>query len=159
MADDIIQIKPCKKVDTKHTDGKPNGWLLELQSDRDGFTDHLKGSFYLTVLAPGVVKGYHIHAVAEYHVTCVKGRVRSTVYKSRTERQEVEHGEGSFQTIKYAPGCAHLISNIGEGEAYVIIYRYPAWSPDLPEQLDIAPEEIATEAAWEKIQNFVSQFR
>ena len=158
MAEDIISIKPCKKVDTKHTDGVPNGWLLELQSDRDGFTKNLKGSFYLTVLAPGVVKGYHIHAVAEYHVTCLKGRVRSTVYRSIDEKQEIEMGEGDFKTIKYPPGCAHLISNIGEGEAYVIIYRYPAWSPDLPEQLDVAPEDIEKPETWEKIQNFVSQF-
>src|SRR3989344_5034170 len=94
----IISIKPCKKVDTKHTDGKPNGWLLELQSDRDGFTKNLKGSFYLTVLAPGVVKGYHIHAVANYHVTCLKGKVRSTVYRNISEKQEIEYGDGDFKT-------------------------------------------------------------
>lgn len=159
MENDFIKIKPCKKVDTKHTDGTPNGWLLELQSDRDGFTNELKGGFYMTVLAPGVVKGYHIHAVAHYHVTCLKGRVRSTVYRSRTEKQEVEMGDGDFKTIKYPPGCAHLITNIGEGEAYVLIYRYPSWSPDLPEQLDIAPEDIDTEATWQNIQQFVSRFR
>src|SRR3989338_10825541 len=138
----IITIKPCKKVDTKHTDGVPNGWLLELQSDRDGFTDNIKGGFYLTVLDPGSVKGYHIHAVAEYHVTCMKGSVRSTVYRSRNEHETVTMGDGDFKTIKYPPGCAHLIENIGDGPAYVLIYRYPSWSPDVPEQLDIPPEEI-----------------
>ena len=155
----IIQTKPCKKIATKHTDGTSNGWILELQSDKDGFTDKLVGSLYLTVCDPGVVKGYHIHALATYHVTCIKGKIRSTVYRSRTEKEVVEYGDRDFKTIKYAPGYAHLIKNIGDEPAYVLIYRYPAWSPDLPEQLDIAPEEIEKEETWEKIQKFVSQFR
>ena len=159
MAEDIIHIKPCKRVDTFHTDGTPNGWLLEVQSDRDGFTKELMGSFYLTVTKPGSAKGYHIHAVAHYHVTCLKGTVRSTVYKDRTHKEMVEMGDGDFKTIKYAPGCAHLIENIGTEPAYVLIYRYPAWNPELKEQLDIAPEDIETPATWKKIQKFVSQFR
>ena len=164
MENNILQIKPCKKVVTKHLDGKPNGWLLELQSDRDGFTEELKGQFYLTVIAPGAVKGYHIHRLATYHVTCLQGKVRSTVYKDRTHRQAVEMGDSprgeasdDFKTIKYPPGGAHLIENIGDCEARVLIYRYPSWDPNVVEQLDIAPEEIETEQAWQKIEAFVSQ--
>jgi dTDP-4-dehydrorhamnose 3,5-epimerase-like enzyme len=159
MENDIITIKPCKKVATKHTDGTSNGWLLEVQSDRDGFTEELKGQFYLTVADPGSVKGYHIHAVATYHVTCLKGRIRSTVYKDKNSKQAVEMGDGDFKTIKYAPGGAHLIENIGNEPAYILIYRYPSWSLDLPEQLDVPPEEIETDAAWEKIDAFVKQWQ
>lgn len=159
MEQDIITIKPCKKIITKHLDGVPNGWLLEVLSDRDGFAEDLKGQVYLTVVEPGVLKGYHVHAVARYHVTCLSGRIRSTVYRSRTEKQEVEYGEGDFKTIKYPPGCAHLIENIGADPAHVLIYRYPAWSLDLPEQLDIPPEEIEIPETWIKIENFVKQFK
>ncbi|OGN30027.1 MAG: hypothetical protein A3A33_01740 [Candidatus Yanofskybacteria bacterium RIFCSPLOWO2_01_FULL_49_25] len=165
MDEKIIKIKPCKKVDTFHTDKTSNGWLLEIQSENDGFADALKGQFYLSVLAPGVVKGYHIHAVAHYHVTCIRGRIRSTVYRDRTHKETIEMGDlprgetdGDFKTIKYDPGYAHLLTNIGEGEAYVIIYRYPAWSLELKEQLDISPEEIETEEAWKKIDAFVRSF-
>lgn len=159
MENDIIQIKPCKKVATKHTDGTSNGWLLELQGDQDGFTEKLVGQFYITVADPGAVKGYHIHALATYHVTCLKGRVRSTVYRDRHSKQSVEMGDGDFKTIKYPPGGAHLIENIGDEPAYVLIYRYPSWSPDVAEQLDIAPEEIETEAAWNRIDAFVQQWK
>ncbi|MEK7615712.1 MAG: hypothetical protein AAB420_00720 [Patescibacteria group bacterium] len=131
---------------------------MEVQSDRDGFTDKIIGNIYLTVLHPKSVKGYHIHAVASYHVTCLKGTVRSTVYRSRTEKETIEYGDNNFITIKYPPGCAHLIENLGDEPAYVIIYRYPAWSRDLPEQLDVPPEEIETEATWENIQQFISRF-
>lgn len=159
MEENFVKIKPCKKIITKRLDGIPNGWVLELQSDRDGFTEKLDGSFYLTVINPGAVKGYHIHAVAVYHVTCIKGKVRSTVYKNRREKQEVEMGDNNFKTIKYPPGCAHLIENMLEKPSYVLIYRYPSWSPDLKEQLDISPEEIETEATWKKIDEFVKQFK
>lgn len=159
MEKNIITIKPCKKVATKHVDGTPNGWLLEVQSDRDGFTDKLVGSVYLTVIDPGAAKGYHVHAVATYHVTCLKGSARSIVYRTRTEKESVEMGENSFKTIKYPPGCAHLIENIGSEPAYVLIYRYPAWSPELKEQFDVAPEVIEKETTWHDIQKFVSQFR
>ena len=145
MAENFIKIKPCKKVVTKHTDSSINGWLLEVQSDRDGFTEKLQGSMYLTVINPNAVKGYHIHAVATYHVTCIKGRVRSTVYRNRTEKESVEMGDDDFKTIKYSPGYAHLIENIGSEPAYVLIYRYPAWRIDLPEQLDISPDDIESD--------------
>ena len=155
----IINIKPCKKVVTKHIDGTLNGWLLEVQSDRDGVTKNLVGNIYLTVVDSGAVKGYHIHALASYHVTCLKGTVRSTVYTDRTHKETVKMGDDDFKTLIYPPGCAHLIENIDEGPAYVLIYRYPAWNPEVHEQFDIAPEEIDTEEAWEKIKNFISQFR
>lgn len=158
MEKNFVQVKPCKQITTKHTNGSPNGWLLEVQSDRDGFTEQLVGSLYLSVVVPGTVKGYHIHAVAMYHITCIKGRIRSTVYRSRTEKEVVEYGDGDFKTIKYLPGCAHLIENIGDGPAYVLIYRYPSWSSGLPEQLDIPPEEIETDAAWSRITAFVRSF-
>lgn len=159
MEQPIISIKPCKKVTTKHLDGTPNGWLLEIQSDHDGFTENLVGSMYISVIEPGAVKGYHIHAVATYHITCLKGRMRSTVYRDRTHYERVEMGNDDFKTIKYPPGCAHLIENIGAEPVYALIYRYPAWSPDLPEQLDIPPERIETPEAWEEIEAFVKKTR
>src|SRR3989344_5265220 len=154
MEKDFIKIKPCKKVATKHTDGSANGWLLEIGGDRDGFTEGIIGQAYVTVVDPGVVKGYHIHALAKYHVTCFKGKIRSTVYKSRTEKQSVEMGDGDYKTIKYPAGCAHLIENIGTEPAYILIYRDVAWSPDIHEQLDIEPERIDTAEAWQEIDEF-----
>src|SRR3989338_5558272 len=151
MKKNIITIKTCKEVATKHVDGSPNGWLLELQSDKDGFTENLRGSFYLTVCDNGAVKGYHIHALATYHVTCLKGKVRSTVYKSMAEKEVITMGDGDFKTIKYPPGCAHLIENIGTEPAYVFIYRYPSWDSKVKEQLDVAPEDIEKKETWEKI--------
>jgi len=159
MEEDFVKIKPCKKVDTLSTEKKPNGWLIEIVSDKDGFTKNLKGQLYMTTINPGVEKGYHIHAVARYYITCIKGRIKSIIYKDRFMKQIIELGDGDFKTYELIPGTAHLMANIGNEQAYILCYRFPSWSADLKEQLDIEPREIETEETWKKINEFVKSFK
>ena len=159
MEKDPIKKKKCKKIITKDLLGKAeNGWLLEVVSDQDGFTDHLRGQIYLSVLGPFKKKGYHIHAGADYFVTCIKGNISSRVYTSKDDYTEFESGVDGFLTYRLPKGSAHFMENRENEEAYVLIYRYPAWSPDFQEQLDIEPEDIETDAAWTKIESFIKQF-
>lgn len=161
MEKDFIKIKPCKKVPTLTIDKKKeNGWLLEIVSDRDGFTKNLKGQLYMTVLNPGVEKGYHIHAGAQYFVTCIKGNITSTVYINKSKKQIIKSGESDFKTYALPLGSAHLLSNkFGKKDAWVLCYRFPAWSLDFPEQLDINPKDIETGKAWKEINYFVKKFK
>ena len=48
----------------------PNGWLLEVKLDRDGYGKTAR-TVYRGVMAASS-RRYHIHAVATYHVTCIK---------------------------------------------------------------------------------------
>src|SRR3989344_5978442 len=159
--ENFVKIKPCKKVPTLTVDKKKtNGWLLELISDRDGFTKNMRGQVYMTVLAPGIEKGYHIHAGAQYFITCIRGNITSTIYKNRFTKQTIKSGEGDFKTYELPLGSAHFMSNKkGKKDAWVLCYRYPAWSPDFEEQLDILPKEIETEKAWREITSFVESFK
>lgn len=159
MKKNIVTIKPCKKVETKNQNGKSNGWLLEVVSDRDQFTKHLKGQIYLTVAKPGELKGYHLHAVSDYFVTCLKGTVQEIIYKSKTEKQTVTMGDGDFKTVFLPKGYPHAIRNIGKQPAYVLVYRFPSWDPGVREQLDIPKDEIRTVDAWKKIRQFLSQYK
>ncbi len=159
MEKNIVTTKPCKKIVTKDTDGAENGWMLEVISDRDGFTSGLTGQAYISVADVGSKKGYHIHALATYHVTCIKGKVRSTIYMGFGKKNVIEFGDGDYKTIKYPPCSANLFENIGDEPAYVMIYRDISWSPDVHEQLDIAPERIDTKEAWEEIEAFCGKFK
>lgn len=154
-----IKIKPCKKVETFDSNKKPNGWLLEIISGRDGFTKNLRGQVYLTVAAPGQFKGYHLHAAADYFVTCIKGKIRQIIYTASDRRREIEMGAGDFKTVFLPKGFPHALENIGREEAYVIIYRYPSWSPDFKEELNIAPGDIEKKQTWVKINEFVKNFK
>ena len=158
MEKDKIKIKSCKKIDTFDANKKQNGWLLELVSDKDGFTKHVQGQAYLTVASPGYFKGFHLHAQADYFVTCIRGRVRHVVYESRKKRHEIEMGDGDFKTVFLPKGCPHGLENIGKNDAYVIIYRHPSWSPDVKEQMDIDPRDIEKEKTWKKAQEFIKSF-
>lgn len=159
MKKDSIEIKPCKKVDTKDMQGQPNGMLLEILNELDGFGLGFKGQVYLTVTKKGEEKGYHIHALATYHITCIKGRIQSTIYTDKDHKEVIEMGDGDFKTIKYSPGGAHLMKNVGNEDAYVIVYRDVPWSPEVGEQLDIEPERIETDDAWQEIEEFNKKFQ
>lgn len=137
---------------------RPNGWLLEVVSDTDHFTKNIRGQIYLITVNPGEFKGFHMHAGADYFVTCLKGRVKQIVYKSLTEKQEVIMGDRNFKTTFLPKNHPHAVQNIGKDVAYVLVYRYPAWSPKIKEQFDIAPEEIRTPEVWKKIALFIKDF-
>ncbi|MDA2922370.1 WxcM-like domain-containing protein [Patescibacteria group bacterium AH-259-L07] len=154
-----IRVKLCKYVNTFDSNGTPNGWLLELVSGKDGFTKHLKGQMYLTVAEPGKLKGYHLHALADYYVTCIKGRVQEIIYKDKSTKEVIEMGDNDFKTVELPHGYPHAIKNIGTKPAYVLIYRHPAWDPNVHEQFDIDPDEIETDEAWENIKKFMEQFQ
>lgn len=130
----MIKVKSCKKIITGN-----KGWLLEIASDRDGFTE-IKGQIYMITINPGVVKGYHMHKGTDYYVTCIKGKVRHVVYPGR---EESIMGDDDFKTVFMPKGSAHAIENLGNEVAYVLMYRTVAWDPDdFYEQVDVLPEKI-----------------
>lgn len=154
-----IRIKQCKLVPTFDSQKQSNGWLLELISDKDGFTKHLAGQMYLTVAKPGMFKGYHLHALSDYYVTCIRGNVQEIIYKSKSEKEVITMGDNDFKTVELPHGYPHGIKNIGAKDAYVLIYRYPAWDPNINEQFDVDEKEIETDKAWENIKKFLYAFR
>ncbi len=152
---DKILTKPCKKIITKDSNGKENGFVLELFSDRDPSIPEIKGQVYLTVAEPGLFKGYHLHGLANYYVICIKGTVQETVYQNYDTHTTVEIGENNPQMVLIPRGCPHGFLNIGTEPAYVLIYRDPSWDPAVKEQFDIAPEDIEKKETWEKIAKFM----
>ena len=132
----MVKIKPCKKIQTGD-----KGWLLEIASDKDGFTD-IKGQIYLITVNPGDTKGYHYYRETDYYVTCIKGIVIHTVYDSSGKKTETLMGENNFQTVFMPKGSAHALENVSKEVAYVLMYRTVSWFPGDNEQLDILPKDI-----------------
>ncbi len=154
-----IKIKNYKKVDTKDSKSKPNGWLLEILNERDKSAKPMKGQVYLTVAEPKSFKGYHMHARADYLVTCLKGKIKEIVCRGPNNKKEVKMGDNNFKTVFIPKGCPHAISNIGNKPAYVLIYRYPAWNPKSKEQMDIQPKDINKSETWREIRKQIKQFK
>lgn len=131
-------VKPCKMVPTYARDGHTNGWLLEVVSSRDSWTEHIEGQVYLTVAYPGELKGYHVHRKKVDHFTCVCGRadVLALVDGEVARFPMVDDG-GSRFTVKVPAGYPHAIENTGEFDAYVINYCWPPYDPEDPDQEEL----------------------
>ncbi|KKR88708.1 MAG: hypothetical protein UW43_C0002G0018 [Candidatus Yanofskybacteria bacterium GW2011_GWA1_44_21] len=154
----FIKTKPCKKIETFDADKKPNGWVLEIVSDKDNFTKHIRGQIYLTVVEPGLFKGYHVHAAADLFITCLDGQVASIIYKNKNTKREIPMGGDNFKTVFVPKGYLHGIKNIGKSQAKVLVYRYPAWMPALEEQLFVSSKNVGNGETWIKIKKFLKEF-
>ena len=131
-----IDTKVCKKVNTTGHKNIKNGWILELNSDRDKWTEFIKGQVYLTVVNPKKQKGFHLHKLKINHITCIKGRVTVGVFNGK-KVQEFNIGEDNFLSIKIPPKKPFAIFNRGRIDAYVINYSYPSYNPKVREQREV----------------------
>jgi len=134
-----IATNKCEKIETKDEQSKPNGWVLEIASDRDGFTQNIDGQVYLTVVKPGTQKGFHLHKLKTNHITCIKGFLTVGVYDGKSV-EEFKIGEDNFETVKVEPNTPLALYNRGEEDAYVINYCFPAYDPNVREQEEIEIE-------------------
>lgn len=131
-----IGTNKCKRVFTYDSGGQPNGWILELASDRDKFTKNIKGQVYLTVVEPGKQKGFHLHKLKTNHITCIKGLLTVGVWDGKKVR-EYKIGEDNFETIQVLPNIALALYNRGDVDAYVINYCFPAYDQNVKEQEEV----------------------
>lgn len=135
------EAKPCKKVTTKGRSGQPNGFLVEVVSSKDNWTENIQGQVYMTTVLPGVFKGFHIHQKKVDHFTCLKGNVFIVTYENG-EYKEYRSGEDGFYTVKIPPTVPHGLYNYGEEEAYVVNYCWPPYDPADPDQTEWEGEYV-----------------
>ena len=131
-----IKQKVAKKILTYDHRSKENGWILELNSDKDGWTEFIKGQVYLTVVKPKKQKGFHLHKLKTNHLTCIKGLVTIGVFDGKSI-QSFEIGEDNLKTIKIQPNLPLSIYNRGKENAYIVNYCYPAYEPKVKEQEEV----------------------
>lgn len=131
-----LRTKKCKKIVTYNQKGEKTGWLLELNSDNDDWTEFIKGQVYLTVVSPRAKKGFHLHKLKTNHITCIKGFVTLGVFNGK-EIQTYKIGEDNFQTIQITPNLPLAIYNRGDEDAYVVNYCYPSYDSKIKEQEEV----------------------
>ena len=126
------------------------GFLMEMLRDDDEFFQKF-GQVYLSVVYPGVVKGWHYHRRQTDHFVIVKGMAKVVLYdtregsKTKAEINEFFMGEQNPILLVIPPLVLHGMKGIGTEAAYLIntptehyIYddpdefRVPHDSPDVP---------------------------
>ncbi len=138
-----VEVQPAKKVETKDSQGKVNGWLMELYKDKE---TGQKTEGYLTAALPGAFKGYHLHRVRAARYVAIKGKMKIITYcRENGEWIKTENilEAGKPERMFIPKNVATGLENIGTEEAWLINYPDPAYDPSLKdEQVEYTKEEL-----------------
>ncbi len=131
------------------------GLLMEMMRDDDPFFQKF-GQVYLSVVYPGVVKGWHYHKKQTDHFVFVKGMAKVVLYDDRegsTSRGEVNEffmGEHNPILLVIPPGVLHGMKGIGTEAAYLVNTPTYHYVYDAPDEFRTAPDDPSIPYDWSR---------
>lgn len=137
---DGVKIKKLKVISDER------GWLMEmLRSDDEIFQQF--GQVYLSVVYPGVVKGWHYHEKQTDYFAVVKGMVKVVLYDSREDSstyKEVNEffiGERNPTLVTIPPLVMHGMTGIGMEPGYLINCPTELYNYNEPDEFRVPPHD------------------
>ena len=127
----MIQDVVLKKLKPLADD---RGFLMEILRSDEGIFDRF-GQCYVTMVRPGIVKGWHYHKKQYDHFCCLRGTAKVVLYDGRENSKtygEVNEFILSLETpllVKIPPYVFHGFTAAGEEEAMILnlpteLYHY-----------------------------------
>jgi dTDP-4-dehydrorhamnose 3,5-epimerase len=127
MIQDVV-VKKLKPI------ADDRGFLMEILRSDESIFDRF-GQCYVTVVRPGIVKGWHYHKKQHDHFCCLKGTAKVVLYdgretsKSYREVNEFILSLESPLLVKIPPYVFHGFTAVGEEEAMILnlpteLYHY-----------------------------------
>lgn len=131
-----LRTQKHPKIVTKGQEGEPNGYLVPIYNQREGFFTEGREpqQVYLTSIAPRSVKGPHLHHIRTGFFTCVKGNVRVVVKTAEGYKEYYSGEDHEYQSIEVPTGIPAALQNTGDTEALVLNMPNPAWTPDMNDE-------------------------
>ena len=144
-----VRIKRLKVIPDER------GFLMEMMRDDDEFFQKF-GQVYLSVVYPGVVKGWHYHRKQTDHFVFVKGMAKVVLYdsrensKTRGEVNEFFMGEQNPILLVIPPFVLHGMKGIGTEPAMLVNaptepYRYAE-----PDEFRVDPHKNDIPYDWDR---------
>ena len=125
-------LKPFShpRIETKSIEGVPNGYLIPVYNDHESpiRKEQRPCQVYLTVVAPGAVKGPHLHMQRWGLFTCIKGNIKIVVKTPKGYKEFFSGENHSYQTVQVPAGWPSALQNQGNIEAFVLNMPSPAWT-------------------------------
>ena len=131
------------------------GMLMEMLRDDDAFFQKF-GQVYLSVVYPGVVKGWHYHRKQTDHFVFVKGMAKVVLYddragsKTRGEVNEFFMGEQNPILLVIPPLVMHGMKGIGTEPAYLVNTPSEHYLYDDPDEFRVPPHGSDVPYDWER---------
>ncbi|MBN1793534.1 MAG: dTDP-4-dehydrorhamnose 3,5-epimerase family protein [Candidatus Omnitrophica bacterium] len=144
---DGVAVKKLRVI----PDGR--GRLMELlRSDEEMFEKF--GQVYITVVNPGVVKGWHYHKKQTDHIACISGMMKLVLYDTREKSptygqvNEFYCGIHSPVLVKIPPLVAHGMMCIGSVETIAMNVPTELYNYTEPDEFRIAPHSGEIPYEW-----------
>ena len=146
---DGVQLKKLRQIPDER------GFVLEILRADDPFFKKF-GQTYLSVVYPGVVKGWHFHKIQTDHFTVIKGMAKVVLYDQRQDSKTFETineffiGELNPMLIVIPPLVVHGMKGIGAEPAYLINCPSELYNYDKPDEYRIDPYDPSIPYNWRK---------
>ena len=144
-----VRIKRLKVIPDER------GFLMEMMRDDDEFFQKF-GQVYLSVVYPGVVKGWHYHKRQTDHFVFVKGMAKVVLYdtrpdsKTKGEINEFFMGENNPILLVIPPLVLHGMKGIGTEPAYLINVPTHHYDYKEPDEHRVPPHDPSIPYDWSR---------
>lgn len=131
-----IKTKTNPKFLTRDSANEETGFLVPIYNVNEAFFPQGREpqQVYLTVIAPGKIKGPHLHFIRTGCFTCIKGNARF-VLKLPDGYRVYQSGEDyEYRSVIVPKGVPAAMQNLGDGEAFVLNMPSPAWTPTMNDE-------------------------
>jgi dTDP-4-dehydrorhamnose 3,5-epimerase len=129
------------------------GYLMEMLRSDDPFYQKF-GQVYLSVVNPGVVKGWHYHEKQTDHFVIVKGMAKVVLYDRREgsathgEVNEFFLGDRNPTLITIPPLVLHGMKGIGAEAAYLVNIPTETYDYEKPDEHRVDPHSGEVPYDW-----------
>ena len=142
-----VKVKKLKVIPDER------GLLMEMMRDDDEFFQKF-GQVYLSVVYPGVVKGWHYHKKQTDHFICVRGQMKVVLYDPREDSptrgmvNEFVIGDHAPFLIEIPNLVYHGFKCISEHEAIVVNYTTECYDYKNPDEYRVDPHSKEIPYDW-----------
>lgn len=142
-------LKPLKVIPDER------GFLMEILRKDDPFFREF-GQVYLTVVYPGVVKGWHYHKLQTDHFCVVKGMSKVVLYDGRPgsptqgEVNEFFLGDHNRSLLVIPPGVMHGMKGVGTEPALLINTPTHPYNYAEPDEFRVPPHDNDIPYDWSR---------
>lgn len=151
MKDNIegVRIKALRVIPDER------GWLMELLRSDDPFFEKF-GQAYLSVIYPGVVKGWHFHKLQRDNLCVIKGMAKLVLCDQRDSSptkgniMELYIGELCPMLVSIPPGIIHGMKGISAEPAYFINIPTELYNYTEPDEYRIDPHSPEIPYDWSR---------
>ena len=146
---DGVKVKRLKVIPDER------GFLMEMLRNDDDFFQKF-GQVYLSVVYPGVVKGWHYHKKQTDHFVFVKGMAKVVLYDPREgsptkgEVNEFFMGEQNPILLVIPPFVYHGMKGIGTEPAYLVNTPTEHYVYETPDEFRVPAHDPGIPYKWER---------